>query len=115
MAGTEKLLSLDIYPGISLAQARAARDAVRTLLAAGQDPGEAKQPLLRPTCLMADVEVVATDELYNINRTKLESLIHHFFASVRLDMQVRDRVGNPVVPREWFLSPTLQSTKLSGR
>ncbi len=43
IAGREKLLSLGIYPGISLAQARAARDAARTLLAAGQDPGEAKQ------------------------------------------------------------------------
>lgn len=31
---------------------------------------------LQPTFLMADVDAVATYELYNINRTKLESLIH---------------------------------------
>jgi len=31
---------------------------------------------LQPTFLMADVEVVATYELYNISRTKLEKLIH---------------------------------------
>ena len=31
---------------------------------------------LDPTFLMADVEVVATYELYNINRTKLENIIH---------------------------------------
>lgn len=43
IAGKEKLLSLGTYPGISLAQARAARDAAYILLAAGQDPGEAKQ------------------------------------------------------------------------
>lgn len=35
---------------------------------------------LQSTFLMADVEVVATYELYNINRTKLENLIHRIFA-----------------------------------
>lgn len=39
IAGKEKLLSLGIYPGISLAQARIARDAARGMLATGQDPG----------------------------------------------------------------------------
>jgi len=60
---------------------------------------------LDPTFLMADVEVVATYELYNINRTKLENLIHKFFSAARLDIQINDRFGNPVVPREWFLVP----------
>lgn len=60
---------------------------------------------LDPTFLMADVEVVATYELYNINRTKLENLIHKFFSSVRLDIEIKDRFGNPVAPREWFLVP----------
>jgi len=60
---------------------------------------------LDPTFLMADVEVVATYELFNINRTKLETLIHKFFSSVKLDIQINDRFGNPVAPREWFLVP----------
>ncbi|MEC9346260.1 MAG: GIY-YIG nuclease family protein [Pseudomonadota bacterium] len=60
---------------------------------------------LQPTFLMADVEVVATYELFNINRTRLENLIHRIFAPARLDIEVRDRFGNPVVPREWFLVP----------
>lgn len=60
---------------------------------------------LQPTFLMANVEVVATYELYNINRTKLENLIHRIFAPARLDIEVKDRFGNPVVPREWFLVP----------
>ncbi len=60
---------------------------------------------LDPTFLMADVEVVATYELSNINRTKLENLIHRFFEPAKLDMQLKDRFGNPVVPREWFLVP----------
>ncbi|HSO81361.1 GIY-YIG nuclease family protein [Thiocapsa sp.] len=60
---------------------------------------------LDPTFLMADVEVVATYQLYNINRTKLENLIHRIFGSARLEIEIKDRFGNPVVPREWFLVP----------
>ena len=60
---------------------------------------------LDPTFLMADVEVLATYDLYNINRTKLENLLHRFFDGARLDVQITDRFGNPVVPREWFLVP----------
>jgi len=60
---------------------------------------------LDPTFLMADVEIVATYELYNINRTKLENLIHRIFDLARLDIEIPDRFGNPVTPREWFLVP----------
>ena len=38
---------------------------------------------LDPTFLMADVEVVATYELSNINRVRLEKLIHKFFEPAR--------------------------------
>ena len=60
---------------------------------------------LDPTFLMADVEIVATYELYNINRTRLENLIHRIFGHARLDIEIKDRFGQPVVPREWFLVP----------
>lgn len=60
---------------------------------------------LQPTFLMANVEIVATYELYNINRSKLENLIHRIFEPARLDIEVLDRFGRPVVPREWFLVP----------
>ena len=60
---------------------------------------------LDPTFLMADVEIVASYELYNINRAKLENLIHRFFEPARLDIEIKDRFGNSVVPREWFLVP----------
>ena len=60
---------------------------------------------LQPTFLMADVEVVATYELFNINRTKLEKLLHRVFESAQLDIEIKDRFGNPSVPREWFLVP----------
>lgn len=60
---------------------------------------------LDPTFLMADAEIVATYTLYNINRTKLENLIHKIFDPARLDIEIKDRFGNPVIPREWFLVP----------
>lgn len=60
---------------------------------------------LQPTFLMADVEVVATYELFNIHRTKLERLIHRVFDPARLDVQVTDRFGKPVTAREWFFVP----------
>ena len=60
---------------------------------------------LQPTFLMANVEIVATYELYNINRTKLEKLVHRIFEPARLEIEVMDRFGRPVVPREWFLVP----------
>lgn len=60
---------------------------------------------LDATFLLADVEIVATYELFNINRTKLENLIHRILDPARLDIEIKDRFGNPVVPREWFLVP----------
>ena len=60
---------------------------------------------LQPTFLMANVEIVATYELYNINRTKLENLIHRIFEPARLEIEIMDRFGKPVAPREWFLVP----------
>ena len=60
---------------------------------------------LDPTFLMADVEIVATYRLYNLNCGKLEKLIHRVFASARLEIKIPDRFGNPVVPNEWFMVP----------
>lgn len=58
-----------------------------------------------PTFLMADVEVVATYKLSNINRVKPENLIHKFFESAKLDVEIKDRFGKPIAPREWFIVP----------
>lgn len=57
------------------------------------------------TYLLADVEIVATYKLYNINRAKLEKLFHRVLAAARLDLTILDRFGHPVQPREWFLVP----------
>lgn len=58
-----------------------------------------------PTFLMADVEIAATYQLYNIGRIQLENIIHRVFGPAQLDIEIRDRFGNPVKPREWFLVP----------
>lgn len=57
------------------------------------------------TYLLADVEVIATYKLAEINRTKLERLFHRIFAPAQLDLTIHDRFGHPVRPREWFLVP----------
>lgn len=43
IAGKEKLLSIGLYPDVSLARAREARDEARRLLARGVDPGAQKK------------------------------------------------------------------------
>lgn len=58
-----------------------------------------------PTFLMADVEVVATYKLANINRHKLEGIIQSFFNDANLNIDIKDRFGKPVNPKEWFLVP----------
>ena len=57
------------------------------------------------TYLLADVEVVATYKLHNLNRVKMENLFHRLFSAAQLDLTINDRFGNPVKPREWFLVP----------
>jgi hypothetical protein len=57
------------------------------------------------TYLLADVEVVATYKLHNLNRVKLENIFHRLFGAAQLDLTIEDRFGNPVKPREWFLVP----------
>lgn len=52
------------------------------------------------TYLMADVEIVSTYKVYNINVQKLEYLIHQFFSVARFHVKVGD-----AVPEEWFVVP----------
>jgi hypothetical protein len=60
---------------------------------------------LDATYLLADVEIVATYKLFNINRSKLENILHRVFAPARLDLTIEDRFGHPVKPHEWYLVP----------
>lgn len=56
-----------------------------------------------PTFLLAPVEIVATYSLQNLSRSKVESLLHRFFAAARpAELFVIDRFGKRVFPKEWF-------------
>ncbi len=57
------------------------------------------------TYLLAEVEVVASYRLEHFSLNKLEALIHKIFSSARLGVELRDRFGFTVEPREWFLVP----------
>jgi hypothetical protein len=70
---------------------------------------------LDPTFLMADVEIVATYELFNVNRARLENLIHRVFGAARLNVEVKDRFDQPIVPREWFLVPLFAIDEVVSR
>jgi hypothetical protein len=53
----------------------------------------------------APVEVVATWQLANVRRFKLENTIDRVFAAAQLQMHIPDRFGRHVQPQEWFLIP----------
>lgn len=56
-----------------------------------------------PTFLLAPVEIVATYELKNLPRRRVEQLLHRFFANARPgELHVTDRFGRKVYPKEWF-------------
>ena len=57
------------------------------------------------TYLLAEVKVVATYKLHNLNRVKLENLFHRLFNAAQINLTLADRFGQPVKPREWFLVP----------
>lgn len=64
-----------------------------------------KNAAQEPTYLMADVEVIAEYQTYNLNPQKLELLLHRFFAEVCLNLDVFDQAGQRHTPREWFVVP----------
>ena len=58
-----------------------------------------------PTYLMAEVRIVQTYQCYNMNPQKLEQLLHNFFGSACLNVDIFDSEGIRYTPREWFIAP----------
>ena len=58
-----------------------------------------------PTYLMAEVRIVMTYKCFNMNPKKLEDLLHNFFGSSCLNIDVIDNSGKRCSPREWFIAP----------
>ncbi|MGV3708624.1 MAG: GIY-YIG nuclease family protein [Gemmatimonas sp.] len=61
--------------------------------------------MVDPTYLMGETETVAVYHLFELNQHRFETLIHRIFASARLDIEIPDRFGNAVRPKEWYLVP----------
>jgi hypothetical protein len=57
------------------------------------------------TYLFEDVKKIAAYKVYNRNADKLESLIHRFFAETCLNVDLFDKKGHRITPREWFVIP----------
>lgn len=55
------------------------------------------------TYLYADVKLIATYACYNRNADKLEQLLHRFFASACLNIDLYYEKGQRITPREWFV------------
>jgi hypothetical protein len=64
-----------------------------------------KNAAQEPTFLMAEVRIIMTYTCYNMNPHKLELLLHNFFGSSCLNVDVFDALGNRHTPREWFIAP----------
>lgn len=58
-----------------------------------------------PTYLMAPVSIVSTFECYNFNPQKLEQLLHNFFGSACVNIDIFDKNNQRHLPREWFIAP----------
>ncbi|MGB6129474.1 MAG: GIY-YIG nuclease family protein, partial [Psychrilyobacter sp.] len=58
-----------------------------------------------PTYLMAPVSIVTSWKCYNMNPQKLEQLLHVFFGTTCLNIDVIDNTGKRCTPREWFIVP----------
>ena len=64
-----------------------------------------KNAALEPTYLMAPVLIVTAFRCFNMNPQKLEQLLHTFFGSSCLNVDVFDNEGRRHIPREWFIAP----------
>ena len=67
--------------------------------------GRIKNAEQEPTYLMAKVEYISGWKCYNMNPQKFEQLIHTFFGSSCLEIDVFDERGKRYTPREWFIAP----------
>lgn len=57
------------------------------------------------TFLFADVEIVDKYTCYNLNTHNFENLIHRFFGSCCLNIDIYNEKKQRITPREWFVVP----------
>lgn len=64
-----------------------------------------KNALIEPTYLMAEVEIIAEYQTFNMNTQKFEQLLHNFFGRACVELDVFDNKGKRHTPQEWFIAP----------
>lgn len=97
IGGKEKLLSIGPYPETSLAEARARRDAARSMVAKGEDPGEAKQAQKRKDQVQDSLTFAAQSREY-LNKVRREGRADMTLRKLEwlLDMAVADLGDRPI-------------------
>lgn len=63
------------------------------------------------TYLMAPVKIMATFDTFDMNTQKFEDLLHKFFDTCRVNIDVYDNNGTKHTVREWFQTPYNQIVK----
>jgi hypothetical protein len=58
-----------------------------------------------PTYLMAPVHIEAEYKTFNMNTQKFEQLLHNFFGSSCLNIDIYDEKLRRHMPQEWFIAP----------
>jgi hypothetical protein len=66
-----------------------------------------KNAEMQPTYLMAPVKVEAVYQTYNMNTQKFEQLLHNFFGSACVNIDVFDKKSKRHMPQEWFVAPLI--------
>jgi len=59
----------------------------------------------QPTYLMAPVEIKAVYKAFNMNAQKFEQLLHNFFGTCCLNIDIYDEKLRRKMPQEWFVVP----------
>jgi len=60
-------------------------------------------------------EILTKSDLKNTFKTQFEQLIHNFFGTACLNVDVFDRAGKRFIPREWFIAPLKTKSILPTR
>ena len=60
---------------------------------------------------MAPVKIMATFDTFDMNTQKFEDLLHKFFDTCRVNIDVYDNNGTKHTVREWFQAPYNQIVK----
>ena len=82
------------------------RSSIHKIGVTGKDPSHRLSGAENdPTFLFAKADLVASFELFNIKRNKLERLLHKIFGPGRLQIDIPDRFGKSYRPQEWFCVP----------